>query len=53
MNHSSKYRLLQDGVGKRIPKSNIQPYGVYKISTYKYADGNKERLPENLYILIG
>ena len=44
MNHSSKYRLLQDGVGKRIPKKNIQPYGVYKISTYKYADGNKERL---------
>ena len=44
MNHSSKYRLLQDGVGKRIPKNNIQPYGVYKISTYKYADGNKERL---------
>jgi hypothetical protein len=44
MNHSSKYRLLQEGTGKRVPKRNLQPYGVYKISTYKYADGNKERL---------
>ena len=44
MNHSSKYRLIQEGTGKRVPKGNIQPYGVYKISTYKYADGNKERL---------
>jgi len=44
MNHSSKYRLLQEGTGKRVSKTNLQPYGVYKISTYKYADGNKERL---------
>ena len=44
MNHSSKYRLIQEGTGKRVPKNKIQPYGVYKISTYKYADGNKERL---------
>ena len=44
MNHSSKYRLLQEGTGKRVSKGNIKPYGVYKISTYKYADGNKERL---------
>ena len=44
MNHSSKYRLIQEGVGRRVPKNNIRPYGVYKISTYKYADGNKERL---------
>ena len=44
MNHSSKYRLIQEGTGKRVSKGNIKPYGVYKISTYKYADGNKERL---------
>ena len=44
MNHSSKYRLIQEGTGKRVPKGKLQPYGVYKISTYKYADGNKERL---------
>ena len=44
MNHSPKYRLMQEGTGKRVPKGNLQPYGVYKISTYKYADGNKERL---------
>ena len=44
MNHSSKYRLIQEGTGKRVSKTNLQPYGVYKISTYKYADGNKERL---------
>jgi len=44
MNHSPKYRLIQEGVGTRVPKNNIRPYGVYKISTYKYADGNKERL---------
>ena len=40
MNHSSKYRLIQEGTGKRVPKGKLQPYGVYKISTYKYADGN-------------
>ena len=44
MNHSSKYRLIQEGTGKRVSKGNLQPYGVYKISTYKYADGNKETL---------
>ena len=44
MNHSSKYRLIQEGTGKRVSKTNLRPYGVYKISTYKYADGNKERL---------
>ena len=44
MNHSPKYRLIQEGTGKRVSKGNIKPYGVYKISTYKYADGNKERL---------
>jgi hypothetical protein len=44
MNHSSKYRLIQEGAGKRVSKRSLQPYGVYKISTYKYADGNKERL---------
>ena len=44
MNHSSKYRLIQEGTGKRVSKRRLQPYGVYKISTYKYADGNKERL---------
>lgn len=44
MNHSSKYRLIQEGTGKRVPKTKLEPYGVYKISTYKYADGNKERL---------
>ena len=44
MNHSPKYRLIQEGTGKRVSKGNLQPYGVYKISTYKYADGNKERL---------
>jgi len=44
MNHSSKYRLIQEGTGKRVSKGNLKPYGVYKISTYKYADGNKERL---------
>jgi len=44
MNHSSKYRLIQERTGKRVSKTNLRPYGVYKISTYKYVDGNKERL---------
>ena len=44
MNHSSKYRRIQEGTGKRVSKRNLKPYGVYKRSTYKYADGNKERL---------
>jgi len=44
MNYSPQYRLLQDGSGTRIAKTNIKPYGVYKISTYKYADGKSGRL---------
>jgi len=44
MNYSPQYRLLQEGSGTRIAKTNIKPYGVYKISTYKYADGQSGRL---------
>jgi len=44
MNYSPQYRLLQEGSGTRIAKTNIKPYGVYKISTYKYADGKSGRL---------
>jgi hypothetical protein len=44
MNYSPQYRLLQEGSGTRIAKTDIKPYGVYKISTYKYADGKSGRL---------
>jgi hypothetical protein len=44
MNYSPQYRLLQEGSGTRVSKTNIRPYGVYKISTYKYADGKSGRL---------
>ena len=44
MNYSPQYRQLQEGVGTRISKTSIRPYGVYKISTYKYADGKSGRL---------
>jgi len=44
MNYSPQYRLLQEGSGTRIAKTDIKPYGVYKISTYKYADGQSGRL---------
>jgi hypothetical protein len=45
-NQSIKYKplILQE---KRVSRSAVKPYGVYRISTYKYADGNKETLSGN------
>lgn len=42
-NQAIKYKplILEE---KRVSRSAVQPYGVYRISTYKYADGNKETL---------
>jgi len=31
-------------MGDRISKTDIRPYGIYKISTYKYADGDRQTL---------
>jgi hypothetical protein len=45
-NQAIKYKplILEE---KRVSRSAVKPYGVYRISTYKYADGNKESLSGN------
>lgn len=43
MNYAPQYRGYID-MGDRISKTNIRPYGIYKISTYKYADGDSQTL---------
>ena len=43
MNYAPQYRGYID-VGSRISKTDIRPYGIYKISTYKYADGDRQTL---------
>ena len=43
MNYAPQYRGYID-VGSRISKTDIKPYGIYKISTYKYADGDRQTL---------
>jgi hypothetical protein len=43
MNYAPQYRQYLTS-GQRIPKSEIKPYGIYKISTYKYVDEGKKTL---------
>jgi len=43
MNYAPQYRGLLD-IGSRVSKTDIKPYGIYKISTYKYADGDSQTL---------
>ena len=43
MNYAPKYRGLMDS-GTRVSKGKIQPYGIYKISTYKYVDTGRTTL---------
>mgnify|MGYP000739857139 FL=1 len=43
MNQAPKYRGYIE-VGDRVSKQNIRPYGIYKISTYKYTDGDRTTL---------
>ena len=43
MNYAPKYRGLMDS-GVRVAKGDIQPYGIYKISTYKYVDKGRTGL---------
>ena len=43
MNQAPKYRGYIE-VGDRVSKQNIRPYGMYKISTYKYTDGDRTTL---------
>jgi hypothetical protein len=43
MNYAPQYRGYTE-VGGRISKTNIKPYGIYKVSTYKYADGDRTNL---------
>lgn len=43
MNYAPQYRGYIE-VGGRISKTDIKPYGIYKVSTYKYADGDRTNL---------
>ena len=43
MNYAPQYRGYLDK-GERISKQQITPYGIYKISTYKYADDGRQVL---------
>ena len=43
MNYAQQYRQYLE-YGNRIPKTNISPYGIYKISTYKYVDEGRQTL---------
>jgi len=51
MNYSSQYRQYLD-YGNRVSKSSIQPYGIYKISTYKYVDEGRQSLKGEYETLI-
>ena len=43
INQASKYRGVLDS-GSRVSKTDIRPYGIYKISTYKYVDEGRKTL---------
>ena len=43
MNYAIRYKGMMDK-GGRVSKGDIQPYGIYKISTYKYAEGTRTTL---------
>lgn len=43
MNYAPQYRTFID-VGGRVSKGSIKPYGLYKLSTYKYVDEGRKTL---------
>ena len=43
MNYAPQYRTFID-IGSRIPKNKIQPYGIYRLSTYNYTNKGRETL---------
>lgn len=43
MNYALRYKGMMDK-GERVAKTQIQPYGLYKISTYKYTEGKRTNL---------
>ena len=51
MNYAPQYRGYLDK-GERISKQQITPYGIYKISTYKYADDGRQVLKGDEETLI-
>ena len=53
INQAPKYRGLLDS-GSRVSKKDISPYGIYKISTYKYTDDGRQVLkgPEETLIFV-
>ena len=51
MNYYSQYRQYITG-GNRVSKGDIQPYGIYKISTYKYVNEGRKTLSGDYETLI-
>lgn len=43
MNYALRYKGMMNK-GERVSKTEIQPYGIYKISTYKYTDSGRTNL---------
>ena len=44
MNYAPIYRQKHFGLGQRVGRNKIQPYGIYKISTYDYVDKGRANL---------
>ena len=51
VNYAMRYKGMMTK-GDRVSKAEIQPYGIYKISTYKYAEGTKTSLKGDAETLI-
>lgn len=53
MNYAQQYRGYLDS-GNRVSKTDIAPYGIYKISTYKYTDDGRQTLkgPEETLVFV-
>lgn len=43
MNYALRYKGMMNK-GERVSKTEIRPYGIYKISTYKYVDSGRTNL---------
>ena len=55
MNYTIRYKGMMNK-GSRVAKTLLQPYGIYKISTYKYTEGARENLrgdEETLIFITG
>tara|TARA_B110000503_G_scaffold795_1_gene1077 strand:+ start:933 stop:1424 length:492 start_codon:yes stop_codon:yes gene_type:complete len=50
-NYALRYKGMMNK-GERVARGKLQPYGIYKISTYKYAEGTRTSLKGDEETLI-